>query len=189
MSLGALALPPMPGEAQTPRLCCQAELLLPPNLPRCRRRGRGRRKTMATATSSPSPAAFEAALAVPRAEHHSQLALRQTTGPVPPGPGCHCARPRVTVPAVPGEAGRGAAISSANRLWAVTVASKIWSHMWLAGEVAPQGPSGLMSPRRGPAAGGMGTGQPLLDPYPGQGQPQPRCPQEPSQPGRAEAGS
>ena len=62
----------------------------------------GRWKTMATAISSPSPAAFKAALAIPRAEHHPRLALHRTTGPIPPGPGCHRAHPRVTVPTVPG---------------------------------------------------------------------------------------
>lgn len=116
--LGGLTLVPMPARCQErhkpPCLCCQAELLLPLNLPRSPHRGRGRWKTTATAMSSPSPAAFEAALAIPEAEHHSRLALHQTTRPVPPGPGCHRAWPRLTVRTVPGEAGRGAAISSAN---------------------------------------------------------------------------
>ena len=68
-----------------PCLCCPAELLLPPNLPRSPRRGQGRWKTMATAIGSPSPAAFEVALAISRAEHHPWLALHQTMGPFPLG--------------------------------------------------------------------------------------------------------
>lgn len=76
-------------------------------------RGWGRWKTMAA--SSPLPEAFVAALAVHGAKHHSRLALHRTMGLVPPQPGCHRARPRVTVPTVPGEAGKGAAISSADR--------------------------------------------------------------------------
>lgn len=54
-------------------------------------------------------------------------------------------------------------------LRAVTITSKIRSHVWLAGEVAPRGPSGFMSPHWAPAAGGTGAGQPPGTPLLGRG--------------------
>jgi len=81
-------------------------------------------------------------------------------GAIPPGLGCHRACPRVTVPTVPGGGWKRSRHFLRQPLRALTVISKIRSHMWLAGEVAPWGPGSLVSPRWGPVAGGTGTEQP-----------------------------
>lgn len=149
--LGSLTFVLVPGKAPNPCLCCQAELLLPPDWPRSPHCGQGSWKTMISPLLSP----FEAALTVPGTEHHCTEPWGWS-----PRPGCHCVHPGVRSPWCWGmleEVQNHHFLCQ--QLHAVTVASKIWSHRWHTHGVAPWGPISPTSPYCHPL-GGTGAGQP-----------------------------